>query len=200
MLFFSSAREGRFAVNHQAILDWQLCQFQTTNQLEKMKNSQESPKVANEVRKRAMEGEVKCTEMEIWKQARKAETVASRKWTRLNKWDRQSVEAWQHCLNLEGKNSIALQLSSEGIRVAKRVPSEESMFTTKLLGTGVIKWRTAYRVLLMFYTILKALGFQVTIWAQRRDSCYCTNLAPSKPFDAFRSLFAQHAGRDSLLC
>jgi len=100
MLFLKSAREVRFVVTHQSIPDWQLCQFQTVKQLERPKKGQESPKEVNEARKQAMEEEVKCTEMETWEQPRKAETAASRKWTRLNKWNRQSVKAKKYYLNL----------------------------------------------------------------------------------------------------
>lgn len=148
-----------------------------------------------------MEGEVKCTEcteMEIREQPRKTETVAGRKWTRLNKWDRQSVKAKNYCLNLEEKNSVAIKVSWEGIRLAKQVPPEESMFTTKILDTAVIKWRTAYCFLLIFYKIFKAWDFQGAIWAQRKDSCYCIKFGLLKMSDAFQSLFAQHTGTDSL--
>lgn len=145
-----------------------------------------------------MEGEVKCTEMEIWEQPRKTETAASRKWKRLNKRDRQSGKAKKYCLSLEEKNSIAIKVNWDGTRLAKQIPPEESMFTTKILGTAVIKWKTAYHFLLIFQNLFEAWDFQVTIWAQRKDGCYCIKLARLNTAGAFQSLFAQHTGTESL--
>lgn len=133
-----------------------------------------------------------------WEQPRKTETVASRKWTKLNKRDRQSVKTKKYCLNFEEKNSIAIKVSWEGIRLAKQVPLEDSMFTIKILGTAVIRWGTVYHFLLVFSNIFKAWDFQVTIWATRKDSYYCIKLALLNTSDAFQSLFAQHTGADSL--
>lgn len=90
----------RFVVTHPQILHGQLCPFQRVNPLETPKRGQESPKEVNEARERLMEGEVKCTAMEIREQPRKAETAAGRKWKRPNKRDRQSGKGRKYCLIL----------------------------------------------------------------------------------------------------
>jgi len=47
---------------------------------------------------------------------------------------------------------------------------------------------------------IQVLRLQVTVWAQRKDSCYRIKPAVLNTSDAFQSLFAQHTGTDSLPC
>lgn len=72
------------------------------------------------------------------------------------------------------------------------------MIATEILDTAVIKWKTAYHFLLIFQNLFETWDFQVTIWAQGKDGCYCIKLARLNTADAFLSLFAQHTGTESL--